>query len=376
MNNKLSTTLFLTILFFCPMLFGQITINQGDALINNGDVSRSTTMTAFPTLVLDWEALSSGSGGGHTWDFSNVPFDFGAYVSTVIPANTAPSNSRFPGATKAWRTDFVSSWTYFSTPPNQIVLHGTISTYGVTPDTIAIIFDAPYVQTQFPITGNSNWISKWQYSLQNFDFNDSLLNTSTTKDSIRWVCDAWGTIKYKSKQSAALRLKGTMYITSTITYPIQGVAPIVTTSTIDHIQFMTLDYDGGGVYVTRNVTPSGTFYSGSADFRFVQATTPVYEVSSTALPSDFTLEQNSPNPFNPETSIDYSIAESVPVKFEVFDILGRTVWHEDFGTQAAGSYKIHWRGYDNSNEALPSGVYFYRLTAGERAETKKMMLLK
>lgn len=366
----------LTTLVFCPVLFGQITINQSDAPINNGDVSRSTTMSIFPTLTLDWDGLSSGSGGGHTWDFTDVTFDFGAYVSTVIPANTAPSNSRFPGATKAWRTDFVSSWTYFSTPPNQIVQHGTISTYGVAPDTIAIVFDAPYVQTQFPVTGNSNWISKWQFSLDNFDNNDSLLFTSTTKDSVRWVCDAWGTIKYKSKQSAALRLKGTMFITSTITYPIPGVPPIVTTSTADHLQFMTLDYDGGGVYVTRNVTPGGTFYSGSADFRFVQATTPVYEISSTALPSGFTVGQNSPNPFNPETSIDYSIAASVPVKFEVFDILGRTVWEENFGIQAAGNYQIQWRGRDSSNNALPSGVYLYRLTAGENAETRKMMLLK
>lgn len=358
-----------------PTLFGQITINQSDVPINVGNVSRSTPMSSFPPPNLDWDALSSGSGGGHTWDFSSVTFDFGAYTSTIIAANTAPSNSRFPGATKAWRTDFTTSWTYFSTPSNQVVHHGSITTYGIAPDTIAIVYDAPYVVTQFPVNSSSNWISKWQYSLQTFN-NDSLLYTSTTKDSIRWVCDAWGTIKYKTRQAAALRLKGTMYITSTINYAFPGVPPVVTTSTVDHIQFMTLDYNGGGVYVTRNITQGGTFYSGSADYRFVQATTPVYEVSGASLPSDFSVEQNSPNPFNPETSIQYALPKSAEVSFDVFNVIGQTVWSENFGYQAAGAYEVRWQGRSSANEILPSGVYFYRLTAGEHSVTKKMLLLK
>ncbi|MGB5106088.1 MAG: FlgD immunoglobulin-like domain containing protein, partial [Candidatus Zixiibacteriota bacterium] len=320
-------------------------------------------------------ALASGTGGGHTWDFSNVTFDLGAYTSRVINASAAPSNSIFTGADKAWSTDFVTSWTFFSTPTNEIRHHGSISTFGVAPniDTIKLIFDAPSLQYKFPITGNSTWINKWQYSLEYLD-HDTLLYTSTVRDSIEWVCDAWGTIKYKSRQVDALRLKGTMYVTSVTTYP--GMTPTVNSTSSEQLQFITLEYDGGGVTVSKSVTPGGTFYSGSADYRFVQAATPVYEQPGSTLPTQFSVEQNTPNPFNPETSIGYSLPTSGSVKFQVLNTLGQVVWNEDFGTQPAGNYQIRWYGRNANNEQLPSGVYFYRLTAGENTVTRKMILLK
>jgi hypothetical protein len=90
-----------------------------------------------------------------------------------------------------------------------------------------------------------------------------------------------------------------------------------------------------------------------------------------ALPGSFFLRQNYPNPFNPTTSIQYSVPNTGYVTLEVFDLLGRVVSTlvDDF--ENAGEHAIE---FDAAH--LPSGLYLYRLTAGDEVSTKKMMFLK
>ncbi|MBK8946422.1 MAG: T9SS type A sorting domain-containing protein [Ignavibacteriae bacterium] len=91
----------------------------------------------------------------------------------------------------------------------------------------------------------------------------------------------------------------------------------------------------------------------------------------TLLPSIFSLSQNFPNPFNPTTRISYTISEQSKVVLIVYDILGRKIKTLIDKIQSSGNYSIEW----NASE-YPSGVYFYKLQAGEFTETKKMILLK
>jgi len=88
-------------------------------------------------------------------------------------------------------------------------------------------------------------------------------------------------------------------------------------------------------------------------------------------PSVFRLLQNFPNPFNPETEIGFQISRQGNVKLIVYDLLGREVETLVSGKLDQGEYSIHWSVADR-----PSGVYFYRLTAGEFVETKKMIVVK
>jgi Zn-dependent metalloprotease len=97
----------------------------------------------------------------------------------------------------------------------------------------------------------------------------------------------------------------------------------------------------------------------------------VAAAESHQLPATYALSQNYPNPFNPVTTIDYAIAQDSPVKLEVYNQLGQVVAILVDGIQNAGFHEVHW---DASNVA--SGVYFYRLTAGEFSETKRMVLMK
>ena len=94
------------------------------------------------------------------------------------------------------------------------------------------------------------------------------------------------------------------------------------------------------------------------------------------LPTAFNLQQNYPNPFNPVTSINYQLASDAHVTLTVYDIMGqkiRTVVNED---QSAGFRAVVWDGRDNYNNPVSSGVYFYRLHAGNNIQTRKMILMR
>ncbi len=92
--------------------------------------------------------------------------------------------------------------------------------------------------------------------------------------------------------------------------------------------------------------------------------------------ASFELGQNSPNPFNPTTRIRFTVPEDSKVSLLVYDVAGREVRALVNGERPANHYEIEWDGKDNRGEAVASGVYFYRLQAGKRVQTKKMMVLK
>lgn len=89
--------------------------------------------------------------------------------------------------------------------------------------------------------------------------------------------------------------------------------------------------------------------------------------------TEFQLSQNYPNPFNPSTVISYQLSDKSYVSLKVYDLLGRetaTLFNEE---QAAGVYEIQFMIND---EPLTSGVYFYRLQAGEYTAVRKMLFIK
>ena len=98
---------------------------------------------------------------------------------------------------------------------------------------------------------------------------------------------------------------------------------------------------------------------------------------SPALPLTLALEQNHPNPFNPETTIEYSIAGGGAspafnaVRLAVYDLLGREVAVLVNERQPAGRYSVRFDG-----SSLSSGVYLCRLVAGERMESRRMIFVK
>ena len=94
------------------------------------------------------------------------------------------------------------------------------------------------------------------------------------------------------------------------------------------------------------------------------------------LPLVFTIGQNYPNPFNPDTKFDYNIYHTNDVSLKIYDILGNEIYTVYNGTRTPGSYRATWRGVDNNNKPVASGVYLYQLVSGDNSITKKLLLNK
>lgn len=103
----------------------------------------------------------------------------------------------------------------------------------------------------------------------------------------------------------------------------------------------------------------------------ISITTDVKEFSSNREPDTFLLDQNYPNPFNPTTTIEYQVLRNETVTLKVYDVTGREIKTLVNKIHTPGSYKIKF----DANK-LPSGVYFYKLNAGEFVQTRKMVLLR
>jgi hypothetical protein len=99
-------------------------------------------------------------------------------------------------------------------------------------------------------------------------------------------------------------------------------------------------------------------------------------IENQPLPSVFELKQNYPNPFNPVTAIRYSLHRPSQVDIVVFNVLGQEVRTLESGIQSAGTYETGWDGTDQAGVKVASGIYFYRIKAGDFTETRKMVLLK
>ncbi len=94
------------------------------------------------------------------------------------------------------------------------------------------------------------------------------------------------------------------------------------------------------------------------------------------MAAGFMLFQNYPNPFNPATVIGFELAEARLVEWSVHDAAGRSVYRRSMGLMSGGYHEVTWRGVDETGKALPSGIYFYRIIAGEESQTQRMVLLR
>jgi len=160
---------------------------------------------------------------------------------------------------------------------------------------------------------------------------------------------------------------------------------------IFHEHYMSLNRSGDGAveiahwdraeYAHMIVSMPPGCGAGSHDYEFDAVTDVTVSVEDGLSPHaplyvrTIRLDQNSPNPFGPETRISYRLEGSAPVRLSIHDAAGRQVRGLVNTTQDAGEYSIRWDGRDDGGVELPAGAYFYRLRAGEAEQVRKMVLI-
>ena len=155
--------------------------------------------------------------------------------------------------------------------------------------------------------------------------------------------------------------------------------PVIPTDT----SLMTINTEETTPSGTHNITITATELTRaqieeSTQVVLIITTSDVREIESSdeGGPSEFSLSQNYPNPFNPVTNFRFSLSKSAYVKIEIFNIVGqkvRTLVDQDI---KPGVYVADWDGKDEKGNFVSSGIYFYRMQAGDFSDMKKMVLVK
>jgi len=164
---------------------------------------------------------------------------------------------------------------------------------------------------------------------------------------------------FKVGKSGGMVWSGNIIVASSISSPKIRLNVTQNSAGMSMLAWQDNRNDAGGIYA-QNINFDGSF----------GILTGIQPISG-KVPDKFSLLQNYPNPFNPSTNIKYQIPKNSYVTLKVFDVLGREVMTLVSEKQNAGSYEV---SFDGSN--FSSGVYFYKLTAENYDEVKKMLLVK
>ena len=345
--------------------YGQIAID-----ISEYPHSFGTVFHFYDVADTNGISVNVGSPGGpQTWtfDINMYPNGVNQDFEVVDPATTPFSND-FPTSDHAWfNADTAlseNSYIFFDLTNTELHLLGVASSSALG-DT-ATVFDTPSTVAQFPIQFGNSFPDTFtlSFSIDSLGFTLQVDVTTITQTTI----DAWGTIVVPLGTFDCLR--GQQLSTQITVVSLFGV-PIITDTTTS----ITYSWLGENHGILAQVTSMDN----EIDPNFTQAADVMFQtsgptgISDNDIPvaGDFELIGNYPNPFNPTTTISFNLPQNEVVTLDVFNITGQKVATLVNGRMAAGRHDVLFDASD-----LPSGIYFYRLSAGSFQDMKRMVLIK
>jgi hypothetical protein len=340
--------------------FSQLTITSADFQKNLGAPIKTTNYTSSDTSGL--RSVINASGANMTWNLAGRTFS-ASDTSTVTLLNKSTSgapqqtNSAFSSATLVNQQRTASKplftfWTYYSATTTAL------SYYGYVQDSAGVVLsnqtNSPSQRLQnFPTSYLTTW--SWSSTVTVTNFGTSNVGVQFSEAGADLV-DAYGTVTTPEGTFPCLRIRRKFSILlgffSIVTYGYEFVDQNRLYARIDADEV-------SSVPVPRSVG----YYRQTT-------TTGVADVSSSP-PPDFQLFPNYPNPFNPSTVIEFSLPHEELVTLKVYSELGQEVGVLVDERKQAGKHLVTFNGH-----GLPSGVYIYRLNAGNHTESKKLLFVK
>ena len=295
------------------------------------------------------------TGGPNVYDFSALTFTDTStqmlYLSSEVPFLA----TRFDPSSLFW----TNSFPHVDGNPVMYFGSSTFESLGevtITDTSQEVRYHIPHeIIGQLPVTYNQSWGTTGAGLGPDTLFVNGLLrNTSSGWNSAESTfVDGYGTLILLGQSHQCVRLRQ------------------VEVNSYTHKGFSYFTKDGIVLLVDSQKDQNDTGKVAVQNINVIAATTVTGVKKADAVPEEFALEQNYPNPFNPTTTIQFSIRKSSIVNLKIFDLLGREVATLVDGEMNIGAHEI---SFDASRFA--SGIYFYRLQAGNFTATKKLVFIK
>jgi hypothetical protein len=202
------------------------------------------------------------------------------------------------------------------------------------------------------------YITDWQNLLQYSYSYDG------TGHKLQDLIQVWGGTAWQNSSNTQYSYDINMRLTSTI-------IQLYNSGWVNSNKFTNI-YDGNGnrTEYDYQIWKNNNWLNSSRDVYTFETVLGVAE-GNPLVAHRFSLEQNYPNPFNPSTEIRFDVAHQGAVSLKVYDVLGQEIATLVNETKMPGEYTVRWDASE-----FPSGIYFYRLVAGNFSETKKLALVR
>lgn len=353
---KCSSMLLNALLFFCQNSSAQITLTRSDweSVFGHGGIELVYTDATTPGPGGTFPVDIGKSGGPNVYDFSTRPFA-GADTSLDFLVSQVPSlAARYPtdaiGVRIPGRSAGAFEYVLFRFTDSAFQEVGHAETY---PDRqLYRHYDPALTAHPFPTTFGQSW-PYTTTARETTYVGGSPTQVSSTAWSQNRSIDGYGILKLPGHTFDCLRLRSA-----------ESQA-----NGFKGFQFLTRE----GVFLevqTRNSEPDTGMVMAEGVFYFIPASL-VSVSDENGSPGSFWLAQNYPNPFNPFTSIRFSLASRARCTLKIFDVLGRDVAVLVDRHLSAGEHRVDWH-----TAGLASGVYVYRLQAGNFVAARKLAVLK
>jgi len=369
MKFCVTMTVFLfTLIVYSNISQAQITITSNDATAIN-EVGNVLTNHLDSTTTL----VDIGSPGATSWDFSALNSHYSNSFTSVTPSSTPYYSSDFSSSNVAFTfTEFIEGviadgWQYSTQNPGDYLMDGVVIKSAIGTDTFLIksIYSPTQLLLPLPFTFDDQWGSV--FTITNTTYYNGVPFTTIIANHTETVSvDAYGPMTMPGGTVLqALRVRrDDRYTSPSPPFYVRTISYSFMTKSGAVVEVVASDTSSpnSGTIQTDGVTWSSTNISGVED--------------ENGIPAQYSLSQNYPNPFNPVTIIKYSIPavetqNFASVQLKVYDVLGNEVATLVNEEKPAGSYEVKF----NASQ-LSSGIYFYKLQAGNYSEMKKMILMK